>query len=148
MSSRTLAVCDGIVGIINAADWSTEITATRQYAARYSIADLEAGVKVIVAPTGRDRAYQARGADRIDYTIDIAVFRHCAGDEAARDAIVDAMIELCEQIEEFWMVRSLTVAGESLMTIASGTDPVYDAVILRDSGVFASVITLGLREVR
>lgn len=148
MSSRTLGVCDGVVAVINGQTWSTTIVAARHYAAKYTIAELQAGVKVVVAPTARDRAYQSRGADRVDYSVDVAVFRHAAGDEAARDAIVDAMIELCEAIEEFWMTRALTVAGERLMTISSSTDPVYDPQILRDSGVFASVITLGFMEVR
>lgn len=147
MTARIIEVCDGVAEIINNAEWSVEILAKRKYAAKYTVADLST-TKVVVAPTDRDREFLARGKDRVDHIIDVAVFRHCPGSEDQRDAIVDEMIELCEQIEKFWMAHTLAIGGGKLTAIRANTTPTYDPEILRDSGIFASVITISLREVQ
>lgn len=146
MSARIIDIIDAIVSTINGTTWSQTITAVREYAPKWKPSDLSS-VVVVVAPVSRDRAFQARGRDRVDYDIDIGFFKHITGDTASRDAEVDGLVELVDEIETYWMERNITVGTGKLTTIASDTDPVYDAELLRDSGVFGSVLSLSLTEV-
>lgn len=147
MSARIIDICDAIVSVMDSyLDWSIPISPERAYAPKWKPSEL-ASVQVVIAPTTRDRAYQARGADRLTYSIDVGVFKHIQGDQDARDAEVDALIALVDEIEDFWMRRFLTVESKRVTTVNASTDPVYDAELLRDAGVFGSVLTITMTEV-
>ena len=147
-SSRTLDLVDEIVTLINAGAWTTAVIAERKYIPGFQVSELESGVKVAVVPKARSIERDSRSTNQTEYQIDIGVFRHGAGNEAARDAIVDSMVELVEELEAYFMNREIVLVADKLMVEAADTAPVYDPDMLKDSGVFGSVLTLTIMEVR
>ena len=97
-------------------------------------------------PKARAREYLTRAQDDLQYQIDIGVFRHCSGNETDRDVIVDKMVALIEEIELYWAKREIILGADSLMVIASDAAPIYDPDMLKDKGVFGSVLTLTIQE--
>lgn len=148
MSSRTVLITQAIVDALNGVTWSAAFTAARTYGDHFSVPELKAAgaIKVLVAPRTREREYLDRSQERLDYEIDIGFFRHAPGDAAARLATGDGLVELVEEIEDWWMQRQITVEGSKLTIIGSATAPVFDVELVRDAGVFASVLTLTLME--
>lgn len=146
MSARIIDIIDALVSSINGETWTQTFTATRGYGQRMKPSELSA-LKVILAPLTRAREYQDRGTSQLEYEIDIGFFKHISGAIAARDLEVDDLVELVDELEVFWMSRNITVGPSKLTTIVSNTDPIFDGELLRDSGVFASVLSLTFTEV-
>lgn len=149
MSSIIETIAEAIVGTLNVASWSQSFTATREYAPALDGVATSTDWIVQVVPRATGIAAQTRkGPNEFRYEVDVGFFKAASGDAAARKSTADDGLELVEEVYEFFMKRELTVVGVSAMVVSVVVDPLFDLQTLRDDGIFCSVATLQIQEVR
>lgn len=147
--SIIITIGDAVVGVLNAASWSQSFTATREYAPALDGVATSTGWTVQVVPKATAIAAQTRsGSNEYRREVDIGFFKAARGTAAQRKATGDEGLELVEEVQEYWMKRELTVEGVSTMVVGTVIEPLFDLEALRDDGIFCSVLTLQLQEVR
>lgn len=148
--SRTLLVADAIVALINdpGRTWNGDITAERRYRPRYTQAQIVTTAKLAVAINTRVREAQTRrnGPTSRIMTIDLGFFKLIDGTQAARELAIDVMVNLVEEIEDFFMKYDFTVGGIDCIVRSASTVPLYDRELIDEKHTFGSVMTLEVFE--
>lgn len=148
--SRTILVADAMVTIINdaARSWNGDITAERRYRPRYTQAQILPTAKLALAINERKREAQTRrnGPTSRIMSFDLGFFKLVEGTEAARELAIDVMVNLVEEIEDFFMKYDFAVDGIDCIVRTANTVPLYDRELIDEKHTFGSVLTLEVFE--
>ena len=142
---RTLFIADAVVSEIESEVWMAgQVSADRVYAPRIKAEDVSSA-RAYVVPASTESQVVTRDAGH-DHThnIGVGLFRSVRGDESTRDSLVDDLIQTMGELTLHFLRRRLTLPDTAIVVCtAAETDPLYDAELLEQEGLFASVLTLG-----
>ena len=137
-----LGLCDRIVEILNVGskngDYDMRFEAVRYFQPRFTLPDLEEGLKVCVVPAEVERSNLTRSINQQNSIIQIGVLARVDPTLAGIDpyvALVDSM--------------SLNLDGAELDTqscvLEAKIAPIFDQQLLRDNRQFTSIISVSVR---
>ena len=137
-----IALCDLIVTILNDGshdgDYGMRFEAVRYFQPKFTLSELEDGVKVCVVPSEVERSNLSRSVNQQDSTIQIGVLARVEPTISGIDpyvALVDAIALNLDSLQ----------LNESSCIIDSKIAPIYDQQLLRDNKQFTSVIVITVR---
>lgn len=157
MSARILEIADLVVAEINAATFSGDFAATRDYVPQITVAP-EAGEshavniewpRVAVVPQARDSERLSRNSVARQFVFYIGFYRRISvNDGVPSRSEVDEMVELVQDVEDFYSDAHL-IAGSSgtALALSASTPQVFDFDALRVDKEFRSYVRLVVREV-
>lgn len=144
-------IADAVVDTLNAADMSFGVDAERMYIPVHSLREL-GDLKTPVVPSilGLSTTILNRKRQHsYDVTVDVGVQRRVP--DRSRDAL-DALAGLVQEIIDLFLKGAgseLSLSGDRTARVTSvANDPVFDPAHLDEHGVFTSVVTLTIREIR
>ena len=150
MTATTVQIAKQLKTLISAAPFSESIVVNRDYTAFYSIEDINATLSLSIMPRATANEIQAKGGEyaQHDYDTDIGIYEHIEASGAERDARVDELMAIVEEVADFIQKIEVTVDGETHFPAAIANEPIFDYEALKDAGVFRSLITVGFSMVR
>ena len=132
-------VADEVVGVLSAADISAELDFTPEL----ELPESEER-RVIVTPAGLTGEVANRTEDQEDHTIHVGVIvrvgKKCSGDD------VREQLSFVRSIRDLFKRQRLATTRVTLVAFVN--DPIYRDDILRDQGLFVSVLRLTFRGFR
>lgn len=149
MAARTSLIADAVVAELNAParPWAGQFAADREYVPDLKRAEL-AGLKVKVRSHARASQRASRSARDVAHELDVGFFKKLTpgtdGKYAAAD--VDDLVALAESVEDFFGDGHRLASYPEGSVTAAVCDPLYDEELLREQGVFASLVTLTVKE--
>ncbi len=137
-----LHLCDKVVDSLNAGskngDYGMRFEAVRHFQPRFTLPELEEGLKVCVVPAEMERSNLTRSVNQQNSIIQIGVLARVDATLAGIDpyvALVDSM--------------ALNLDGAQLDNVSCVVDakiaPIFDQQLLRDNKQFTSIISLTVR---
>ena len=137
-----LRMCDKIVEILNSGSrdgtYDMRFEAVRYFQPKFTLPELEEGVKVCVVPAEVERSNLTRSVNQQNSTIQIGVLSRVESTLAGIDpfvALVDSM--------------ALNLDGAQLDNVSCVLEariaPIFDQQLLRDNKQFTSIILLKVR---
>ncbi len=137
-----LRLCDKIVEMLNAGsmngDYEMRFEAVRHFQPRFTLPELEEGVKVCVVPAEVERSNLTRSINQQNSVIQIGILARVETTLAGIDpyvALVDSM--------------SLNLDGSYLDDVSCILEakiaPIFDQQLLRDNKQFTSIISVSVR---
>ena len=137
-----LSLCDKIVELLNTGsqngDHEMRFTAVRYFQPKFTLPELEEGLKVCVVPTEVERSNLTRSVNQQNSTIQIGVLSRVESTLAGIDpfvALVDSM--------------ALNLDGAQLDNVSCVVEariaPIFDQQLLRDNKQFTSIISITVR---
>ena len=137
-----LQICDQIVALLNTGsqngDYEMRFEAVRYFQPRFTLPELEEGLKVCVVPAEVERSNLTRSANQQNSTIQIGVLARVESTLAGIDpyvALVDSM--------------ALNLDGAQLDNVSCVVEariaPIFDQQLLRDNKQFTSIIAITVR---
>ena len=137
-----LRLCDKIVGILNSGSqdgtYNMRFEAVRYFQPKFTLPDLEEGVKVCMVPAEVERSNLTRSVNQQNSTIQIGVLSRVESTLAGIDpfvALVDSM--------------ALNLDGAQLDNVSCVVEariaPIFDQQLLRDNKQFTSIISITVR---
>lgn len=140
-------IADAVVETLNSADLSFGVEAERMYVPVHSLRDL-ADLKVPVVPSTLGLSATILNRKRqhtFEVTVDVGIQRRTG---RSRDDL-DALAGLAQEVIDLFLGRELALpGGRTARVTAVANDPVFDPGHLEEHGVFTSVVTLTIREIR
>ena len=137
-----LQLCDKIVTLLNTGsqngDYEMRFSAVRYFQPKFTLPELEEGVKVCVVPAEVERSNLTRSVNQQNSTIQIGVLARVESTLAGIDpfvALVDSM--------------ALNLDGAQLDNVSCVVEariaPIFDQQLLRDNKQFTSIISITVR---
>jgi hypothetical protein len=137
-----LRLCDKIVELLNTGsqngDYEMRFAAVRYFQPKFTLPELEEGLKVCVVPAEVERSNLTRSVNQQNSTIQIGVLSRVESTLAGIDpyvALVDSM--------------ALILDGAQLDNVSSVVEariaPIFDQQLLRDNKQFTSIISITVR---
>lgn len=157
MSARILEIADLVVAEINAATFSDDFTATRDYVPQVVVAP-EAGEshavnielpRVAVVPQAREPERLSRNSVARQFVFYIGFYQRInVTDGVPVRSEVDAMVQLVQEVEDFYNdAHLLSGSSGTALAFSASTPQVYDFDALRVDKEFRSYVRLVVREV-
>ena len=141
--SASIDIPTAVTAELNAATFSQSFTAKRSYLSEFELPEM-ADLHVTVVPRGIIKAPLSRSALACDVQVDIGVQKKLAGDGNAE---IDALLNLVEEIAEFFEQRHLT-AIPGAVWVKTEHKLLYAADHLDELRQFTAVVTLTFRTTR
>jgi hypothetical protein len=137
-----LQLCDKIVTLLNTGSrsgtYGMRFEAVRYFQPRFTMPELEEGVKVCVVPAEVERSNLSRSVNQQNSTIQIGVLSRVESTVAGIDpfvALVDSM--------------ALNLDGAQLDIVSTVVEakiaPIFDQQLLRDNKQFTSILSITVR---
>ena len=136
-------IADAVVAELNGHTFSQKFTAVRTYDTTLALQDAGT-LHVTVVPKALTEEVASRGADQVDYAIDVGVRKKPA---SVSNADLDPLVSLVEEIRAFFRRRRLA-AFPGAVCIRTPIEPVFAPEHLREYGQFTSILALTFRVVR
>ncbi len=140
MSLDSLAAA--VVDELNAATWPTqEFTAVYEFTPQFRREDMGTALKCCVVPSASTTSGRLdRRRSKFDQVIDVGFAVVVPDDEPAT---IRALIQFMESVQVWFDEQNKTLDGCSYQ--GSEFQPLYDAITLRDSAIFLSVLAVTYR---
>ena len=136
-------IADAVAAELNGHTFSQKFTAVRTYDTTLALQDAGT-LHVTVVPKALTEEVASRGADQVDYAIDVGVRKKPA---SVSNADLDPLVSLVEEIRAFFRRRRLA-AYPGAVCIRTPIEPVFAPEHLREYGQFTSILSLTFRVVR
>lgn len=137
-------------------DWCMPITFSRGNLPDFNKNSQLATAKGVIIPSSIEGVEHDRGfTEYLDYTISIGVVRNVGTDAAGRESVLDDLISLVEQIQDFvtWNSQQILAlpavldnlsaeiqpAHTARLLLPFTASPLFDPVLLRNEGIFLSI---------
>lgn len=140
MAASILEVADALVSYLNAGSYTAPyatITAVRHEQPEYTLEQLST-LRVTVIPPAMAFAIVTRGQYQEDLHIGIGVQKLTDGTQSARDALMLLVEEIAYRV----LAIDDDILSGAAQPVEVLVEPLYDPEILRQTGVFNSVLSL------
>ena len=137
-----LQLCDKIVSLLNTGsqngDYEMRFAAVRYFQPKFTLPELEEGLKVCVVPAEVERSNLTRSVNQQNSTIQIGVLCRVESTLAG----IDPFVELVDSM-------ALNLDGAQLDNVSCVVEariaPIFDQQLLRDNKQFTSIISITVR---
>jgi hypothetical protein len=144
--STIIDIAEAVKVELNAGGFSQPFTAVRYYDPVFDLGDMKI-LHVSVVPTARDWQKASRSAMQDDVSIDIAIQKKVEEQGDFKNATLDALVALVQEIADHFAGHRLTACPDAMWLRATNV-PVYSVEHLRELRQFTSVLTLTFRVCR
>lgn len=136
-------IADAVVTELAAAEFSMPFEPARHYRPQFDLVELKT-LRVSVVPKGITIASLGRTVNQHEVAIDVAVQQKV---DAADNAALDALMNLVQEIADFFRLRRLTAFPDAAWSKTENV-PVYSPEHLESKAVFTSVLTFTFKVMR
>ncbi len=140
MSGIIATLADEVVAQLNGHEFSMALTAQWLYRPDFELSEMQ-DLHVTVVPRALEMTTSGRALSQQDIQIDVAVQKKLT---AADNAEIDALMDLIEEIAEFF--RATRQFGQAVW-VRTENSPIYSQEHLGELRQFISVLTVTLRVV-
>jgi len=137
--SVAVDIAEAVKDAMNGHSFSQPFTATRQYRPTFELKDM-AVLHVTVVPHAVELASLSRTKQQYDVQVHVAVQKKFKEDSPAE---LDPLMDLAEEVMDFWRMRRLENAGATCVAVANA--PIYSTEHMAELRQFTSLITLTFR---